>query len=467
MIPILYEGSETAFVTNGLGRLRDCISCVVTEERNGIYECDFEYPVNGHNFDKIQIGRIIAVTHDDKKDVQPFDIVSCSRPIDGVVEFHAQHISYRQSGLTVVSTGAVNDLATAFSKLENNAVPVQPFTYQTDKSSIGFAAAFDGVPRTVRSLLGGVEGSILDTYGGEYEWDVWNVHLWNARGQNRPLTIRYGVNMVDYLEELDASECFSKVMPFWVGDDGTGKDTIITGAMQSSGGSVPNGFDNCIPLDLSEKFEDKPTKAELNTMALSVITSASPYLPAQNISVDFVRLQDTEEYAQFKNLLTCNLCDTVQVEFPTYKVSARFKVVKTEFNVLLDRYNSLELGTLSTTLSEALGISDELSSGNSNGYGAQSANYTSAFTIGNLTVITGDVVVNVTSSNTNTDVSVSFGVTFKYAPNVQVTMLNIGGSYYQKVTAAGPSTTGFTARVRAGNAPGNVNVNWVAIGELA
>lgn len=466
MIPIIYEGTETAFISNGLGRLRDCISCVVTEERNGIYECDFEYPIDGHNFSKIQIGRIIAVTHDDTGTVQPFDIVSCSRPIDGVVEFHAQHISYRQSGLTV-SGKNINSLADALTLIKGSATPTNPFTYQTDKTSTGYAAAFDGVPRTVRSLLGGVEGSILDTFGGEYEWDVWNVHLWSARGQNRPLTIRYGVNMTDYTEELDASESYSSAIPFWTGDDGTGKDIVVKGSRVYADGAVPGGYELCVPMDLTEKFEDKPTASQLTTLGNTMIKSGSPNLPTQNITVDFVRLQDTEEYQQFKNLLTCNLCDSVNVVFPTYNVSARFKIVKTEYNVLLDRYSSLELGSLSTTLSEALGISDTLEGGNSNGYGAQSANYTSSFTIGNLTILTGNVIVNVTSSNTNTNVSVSFGATFKYAPNVQLTMLNIGGSYYQKVTAAGPSTTGFTARVRAGNAPGNVNVNWVAIGELA
>ena len=76
MIPILYEKDETSFTSNGIGRLRDCISCTVIEERNGIFECDFEYPVTGANFDLIQCGRIIAVKHDDKGGIQPFDIVS-------------------------------------------------------------------------------------------------------------------------------------------------------------------------------------------------------------------------------------------------------------------------------------------------------------------------------------------------------------------------------------------------------
>lgn len=99
--------------------------------------------------------------------------------------------------------------------------------------------------------------------------------------------------------------------------------------------------------------------------------------------------------------------------------------------------------------------------------GSQTADYTGSYKMGNCTILTGSVTINVTSANTNTDKTVTFGPTFKHTPCVQCTMLNIGGSYYQRVTAAGPSTTGFTARIRAGGTPGNVIVNWVAIGELA
>ena len=112
MIPILYDYNETAFASNGLCRLRDAISVIVTEERNGIYECDFEYPVDGANFDLIKCGRIIGVVHDDSDDIQPFDIISFTRPINGIVTFHCVHISYRQRKLTVSGTN-INSLADA------------------------------------------------------------------------------------------------------------------------------------------------------------------------------------------------------------------------------------------------------------------------------------------------------------------------------------------------------------------
>ena len=165
MIPILYESGETEFTNNGLGRLRDCTECVVTEERNGIYELDFSYPVDGFHYEDIQLGRIIAVEHDDTNDVQPFDIVSYSKPINGVVSFHAVHVSYRLCKVTTSGTG-IDNLVSALDMLRAG-VPENPFQYYSDRPQIGYMASADGVPRSVRQFLGGVEGSILDTYGGE------------------------------------------------------------------------------------------------------------------------------------------------------------------------------------------------------------------------------------------------------------------------------------------------------------
>ena len=351
MIPILFDKTETAFTSNGIGRLRDCISCIVTEERNGIFECDFEYPMDGANYDLIQVGRIVGVRHDESSDIQPFDIVSFTKPIDGVVSFHCVHISYRQSYLTFTASN-VNTLADAFTAL-GTAEPTNPFTYWTDKSSLGYCGCMDGTPRTVRQALGGIEGSILDAYGGEYEWDKWQVKLHSARGQYRDFSIRYGVNMLDYNEEYDSSGCYSTCIPYWT--DGT---TTVVGDKQTSGGVNPSGREQCVPLDVSEKFEDQPTKAEVEAMGLSVMTSQNPTVPSQNITVSFVRLQDMGEFADYQNLLQCKLCDTINVIFPDFNSSGQFKIVKTVWNVLTSKYDEMELGDLSISLSEALGITD-------------------------------------------------------------------------------------------------------------
>lgn len=350
MIPILYDNNETAFTSNGLARLRDCISAVVTEERNGVYELDFEYPVTGANYKLIRIGRIVGVTHGESTDVQPFDIVSFTKPIDGIVSFHCVHISYRQSYMTVTGSN-INSLSDAFALFPLASLS-NPFTYWTDMTKTGFLACADGVPRSVRQMLGGIEGSILDTYGGEYEWDKWTVKLHSTRGTQRPFTIRYGVNMLSYDDELDTSDSYSSAIPFWT----DGEDTVVGFVVFAPADTIAN-HKECVPLDLSTKFEVKPTLAQLESEAKAYMKSAKPHLPAQTIRISFARLQDMAGYEDLSNLEQCELCDTIKVVFPDYGTDGYFKIVKTVWNVIQNKYDEMELGSLSTTLSEALGIS--------------------------------------------------------------------------------------------------------------
>lgn len=348
MIPILYDSGETAFLSNGLGRLRDCSSCQVLENRNGEYECDFEYPVTGAHYDDIMLGRSIAVECG-SNDTQPFDIVSKSEPIDGRVSFHAVHISYRLSKCVAYGT-SINSLSDAFTMF-GNAVPEMPFTFESDITTTAYMAAANGVPQSVRSLLGGVEGSILDTYGGELEWDRFKVILHESRGEDTDVVIRYGKNLKDYTNDIDASGVYTSCVPFWKGND-----TIVRGGLVRSSLPSYNGRDECVPLDLSDKFENQPTAAQLQAEALSYMQSNDVNAPSQTIKVDFLLLQNSVEYAKYANLLDCKLCDTVRVIFPRYGLDYRFKIVKTVYDVLMERYTEMELGTLSTTLSEALGI---------------------------------------------------------------------------------------------------------------
>lgn len=354
MIPILYESTETVFLNNGLGRLRSALSVRVTEERNGVYELEMTYPVDGAHFDQITPGRIIAVTHDETGDLQPFDIVGYTKPIDGIVTFHAVHISYRLTG-AVTWAKNINSLTAALAVF--NGISGLGFNFTADFTASGFMASFDGTPRTVRQFLGGIEGSVLDTYGGEFEWDRFNVKLHRNRGEERPFSIRYGVNLLDYQEEADWQGTYTSCVPYWTGTDGT-KDVIVRGSRVDSGLTPYNGRRVVVPLDLSDKFEDKPTAAQLQSMAASLMTARQVNLPSQNIHVDFVRLQDLGEFADFQALLECRLCDTIRVIFPAYGMTGRFKIVRTVWDAIEERYTEMELGDLSTSLAEALGISE-------------------------------------------------------------------------------------------------------------
>lgn len=364
MIPILYDKFESVFTSNGLGRLPDCLTCTVPEERNGIFECDFTYPVGGINFEKLKPGQFVGVTHDNNGDVQPFKIVGYSKPIGGVVTFHAVHNSYAltktlgsASGLTPVTS--VSEALAVF----ENAVPTLPFRFLADFSASGYMPAVDIIPKPVRQLIGGMDGSFLDTYGGEIEWDRWSVIFHARRGQSRNFAIRYGVNMTDYTDDTSYQESYSSCIPYWVGGD-----ERVVGNLVSSGEKTYDGLPAAVPLDLSGRFEDKPTKAQLDAEAAKYLAENRPQLPAQNITVDFVGLQDYG-YADLGELMKCNLCDTLDVIFPAYGMRGTYKVVRTVWNVLADRYDEMELGSLKTTLSEALGITNTSGAVSSGGGG--------------------------------------------------------------------------------------------------
>lgn len=354
MIPILFDKSETAFNTNGLGRLSDCISCIVTEERNGVYECEFEYPITGAHYEDIEEGRVIYVTHDESGDPQPFDIYSHTKPINGIVTFYAHHISYRLGEITVKPFSA-SSISGAMAAIPGKSVNTNPFTFWTNKSSSGTYKV--DVPTSCRALLCGEEGSLLDVYGtGEYQFDKFNVKLYLHRGTNSGVEIRYGKNLVDLTDEVDYQNTYTAVVPYWFGttnDGDTEEDVLVTLPEWaiSSGHSSYTGRVVLVPMDLSSEWQDPPVANTLRTRAQALLGASNAWLPSQNINVNFVALWQTEEYAEYAPLQRVHLCDTVSVYYPELGVNAvQKKVVKVVYNTLLDRYDSIELGELSNTL---------------------------------------------------------------------------------------------------------------------
>ena len=351
MIPILYEKTETTFTSNGIGRLVDCTRCIVTEERNGVYEVEFDYPITGQHYADIQEGRIIAVTHDDTGDIQPFDIYKRTAPISGIVTFYASHISYRLNGI-VTNPFTASGISNALTAIKTNSIGGNPFTFSTDKTTTGTYTV--AVPSTARALLGGEENSILDVFGtGEYEFDKFNVKLWLHRGTDTDVQIRYGKNMSDIEHELDYSASYNGVAPYWYNTDPQSEAEnppmilvkLPEGAIYASG-TTYDGRNTVAPLDLTQDFEDAvPTVAQLRTLAQEKLNASDTLLPLENITVSFVQLWQTEEYKDIAPLQTVNLCDTVTVVYPELGIDGiRSKVIKVVYNTLLDRYDEMELG---------------------------------------------------------------------------------------------------------------------------
>ncbi len=390
MIPILYESTETQFTSNGICRLRSCSEVTVTEERNGLYECDFSYPINGENYSEIQLGRIIAVRHDDTADIQPFDIVEREAEINGIVTFHCVHISYRQAKIVAHGKNITGPSA-AFDMFADG-LPNNPFSYFTDIISTKPFPLADDVPRSVREMLGGTEGSVLDTYGGEFEWDKFDARLWESRGETADFSIRYGVNMTAYNDEMDSLETYSAIIPYWSGQNEQNQPVVIWGDMVTNNEVTVSGRTECVPMDFSQDFENQPTKQQLEDIALEYLEGHEPTIPARTIKVEFVQTQDSGSFSEFKRLQKCRLCDSVRVVFPRYGMNGYFKIVKTVYDVLQERYTEMELGTLSTTLAEALGVS-QFGSDNSGGFSGGVVGGLRQITISGTTSVSGAIQI--------------------------------------------------------------------------
>lgn len=376
MIPILYTGDETRFINNGIGRLSDAVRCIVAEERNGIYELEIDYPITGVHFKDIQRGRIIAATHDDRHDLQPFVIYKRSVPdLNGVVTFYAHHISYKLNRVTVEPFTA-GSVAAALQKIKQNSINTNPFEFWTDKTTTGEYTV--STPRNARAMLGGEENSILDVYGsGEYEFDKFTVKLYARRGQDSDCEIRYGKNLTSLSQDIDSSGTFNAIVPYWADSEGnvmmlpekiliyqgvepkfaylTDENLIVIRDENGDPIEIPYYEVESAPMDLSDAFEERPTEEQLRQAARARFESGEYWMPTENLTVDFVQLWQTEEYKEYAGLQRVRLCDTVSVYYPQVGIAAvKQKVVRTVYNALLDRYDSIELGSIQTTLGEQI-----------------------------------------------------------------------------------------------------------------
>lgn len=284
----LHESTETSFTTNGLGTLSDAITCEVTEERNGEFELEMEYPVTGIRYKELQLRRIIMAKPNPYSDLQPFRIYAITKPINGIVTVNAEHISYDMSGYPV-SAFAADTVQNAFINMKSASAVNCPFSFSTDKTTTANMTVLK--PSSMRSLLGGVDGSILDVYGGEYEFDKFNVKLWNKRGADRGASIRYGKNLTDLKQEENCSSVYTGVYPFWYSEQ-EGLVQLNEKIVKASG---TYNFTRIYPLDLSQEWQEKPNQEQLRTRANS-------YMKANNIGVPAVSL--TVSLYSYHNLLS-------------------------------------------------------------------------------------------------------------------------------------------------------------------
>ena len=345
MVPVLLSATATDFTTNGIGRLTDTLACIVSEERNGAYILNATVPASTPYASEIKVGNIIAVQVADGSR-QAFEISSVSRPINQRITVKAYHIGYRASYVIIppfIATG-ISDTVTG---LNTSALNDNPFTVSSDFTNE--ASTYNqSAPKSLRACLGGTQGSLLDTFAGggagEFLFDNFNIKFLMHRGEDRGAYLRYKKNITafDHVKTID--DFITGVLPLYTSEEG---NVIFYGDIQRSGVDFPT--DRVVILDLSDQFESAPTLAQLNRAGLEYITKTSNNAPNTNIKLSFVDLQDALTVPE-----PIFLCDTVHVYYSPLDVNFTAKVIKTTWNVLLERYEEIEIGDVKSDIRKTI-----------------------------------------------------------------------------------------------------------------
>ena len=352
MIPILFNKDAKTKI----GYLKDCLKCEVTEERNGQYEAVIEYPASGRYFDSITPGAVIKTKPNKNSDNQFFRIYSVSKPINGIITINLQHISYDLSGYPIneVLINANTTAQAAINQILLFSNSIIAHSFSVGSCSVTSTHPFKVSCCSARAALGGVEGSVLDTFGGEYEFDNYTVKLHKNRGKDNNTVIRYGKNMTAMELKLSTENSYTGIFPYVDTDDGRITLSDNNGIINVSNESgVP---EKILIIDMSSYFGDNEEKNAANLR-----THANAYLAANDINavegsltVEMLDLSQANHPRSFAALENVNLCDTVKIINQAMGVSASMKVIKTVYDSLKERYIKLELGTPSSNFADTI-----------------------------------------------------------------------------------------------------------------
>ena len=366
MIPILYDKNETVFTHNGVGLLAEATKATVTEERNGSYELSLQYPITGRFYSEITEGAIIKAKANETSAPQLFRIYKSSKPINGIVTYSAEHISYDLNGIPLLGFSVKNATPQmALTKaIEGAALPC-PFTAYSDISTLNSTEIL--TPCSVRALLGGQTGSLLDVWGGEYEFDNFTVKLHLHRGKNNGVVIEYGKNLKDLKQERNIAECYTHLMPYAVytvqDESGNSEEKYVYLAEKVIPLTEAEdiGHYKAFIMDFSDRFGDNEeiTEDKLRAKATAYAAAVDLGIPKVNITVSFVQLWQTEEYKNIAPLERVKLCDTVTVRFSKLGVAATSKVIKTVYDPLQEKYESVTLGDAKSSFANTVNKQQE------------------------------------------------------------------------------------------------------------
>ena len=346
--PILYKANETNFEHLGVSVLSDASKCYVTRERNGIYILEFNYPANGKDVEKIKEGMIIRVDSGYRTKNQRF-IVSKITKTQNEFKLYCQHISQVKTSMNAIRPDiTVNGSAMmALSTWRDNLLDSrEEFFVQSDISTLNSTTWKVENIENARDALGGKAGSILDVWGGEYEFDNLNITLHKSMGIDNPTIIAYGKNLLDLEQEQSILETYTSVFPFKKYTDDNNREQLITLPEILLDSTHLNKFTHrrILKVDFSSDENIKSVE-QLRSKAKSYIKSNNVGVPKTNLKINYQDLSKVEGVFDNPALEQIDLCDRLKVYYNELGIlNENAKVVKVIWDVILEENHEIEVG---------------------------------------------------------------------------------------------------------------------------
>lgn len=353
----IYDSKTVNFDNNGLGSLRDMISCVATEELNGTYDLEAEYPLTSQYIELIKNENIIKCDSGYETE-QLFRIKRCI-PNLKTVKIYGNHITYdlKDNNLEDVYPQKLN-CNNALNWILNRTQFEHPFKSFSDISKTATARYVNVNP--LSAILGDRDNSFINLYGGELVRDNFTIKLLQNRGVDNGYKISKRKNLVGLSFDEDNTNVVTRIRP--KGYNGISlPETYVDSPLINNYPHPKISEIEFTDVKLkSEESEDgfdtlEEVYEELRKRANAKFNEDGIDRPAINVKVNFVELSKTQEYKNYKNLETIKLGDYVDLIFNNYDI--KLKVIKTKYNVLLKRYIEIELGQAKTNFLKSTGNS--------------------------------------------------------------------------------------------------------------
>ena len=337
------------------GVISSLCEAFVEEERNGLFELSFIMLNTDSLFKYIKEENIVVANANDTLLNQKFRIYMTRKLMNNRVEVFARHISFDLMYDYIDNLSFENQSCEyALNQLFRNS---NFSTHYRGYSDIVNAQNYNMSMANVLEAIGGKKGSIVDTFGtgAEILRDNENIHVLNKRGYDNEVTIEYKKNLTGFELEEDTTDLVTRISPYAKYNDSETNEEIIVKADYVDSPLIANYSHPYIKaIDYSDKFGDGeiPTVSKLQDLARKEYKNNKVDMPKQNFKIEFIPLSKCVGYEGLEDKIS--LCDTVTIIDTRYNINTQAKVIKVTFNVLKNRYESMELGEPRTSLGDII-----------------------------------------------------------------------------------------------------------------